>query len=187
MNLSKNWKNRVKKTEEYVILVDNQDKSCGRMEKLQAHQEGLLHRAVSIWIVNPFGKILLQKRALDKYHSAGLWSNACCSHPREGESTYSAASRRLQEELGITCPLTFHSAFIYQASVGKTLIEHEFDHLFWGLYDGPCIPNPEEASEICWVDNASLQHTLDTCPSLYTSWLPKIYAQTPTMPFKMLL
>src|SRR5690606_31322221 len=117
--------------QDYVILVNEQDEELGAMEKLIAHQQGLLHRAFSIFIVNDKNEILLQQRADDKYHSGGLWSNACCSHPSPGENTLQAAHRRLQEELGFDCELHSLSQLRYKADVGNGLVENEYDYIFW--------------------------------------------------------
>lgn len=120
---------------EYVVLVDEQDKETGTMEKLQAHLNGRLHRAVSVFLFNSKGELLLQQRASGKYHSANLWTNTCCSHPRPGESAYDAANRRLYEEMGLACELSEVFSFIYKAHLGNNLTEHEFDHVFVGTND----------------------------------------------------
>jgi isopentenyl-diphosphate delta-isomerase type 1 len=144
------------------------------MEKLQAHQEGRLHRAISVCLFDRQGRWLLQRRALSKYHSPGLWSNSSCSHPRPGETTLEAASRRLFEELGVSCSLTFYTSFIYKQDVGKGLIEYEFDHLFIGQYDGSFSPNPEEVVEIAWWESDKIKKYLQETPSVFTKWFPII-------------
>jgi len=162
-----------------VILVDSQDREIGSCEKLKAHKEGFLHRAFSIFIFNSKNEMLLHQRALGKYHSAGLWTNACCSHPRPGESLQNATARRLQEELGISCPVTPIGTFIYRAKVEPDLIEHEFDHLFSGNYDGPLDRlNPEEVANVRWIALPDLLQETKQHPERFTAWfllaLPKI-------------
>ena len=130
---------------EQVILVDIEDCEVGVMEKMEAHKHAQLHRAFSVFLFNKQGKMLLQQRAFSKYHSGGLWTNACCSHPRPGESLESAVSRRLFEEMGIATPVTKAFDFIYQAELPNELVEHEFDHVFIGNYDGEVAPNHLEA------------------------------------------
>ena len=122
-------------SEEKVILVDKNDNQVGLMPKLEAHEKGLLHRAFSIFIFNSRYELLLQKRASSKYHSGGLWTNTCCSHPREGEDTLDAANRRLDEEMGIKTSLRKVYDFIYKAELDNQLTEHEFDHVFYGVCD----------------------------------------------------
>ena len=127
-----------------VILVDASDVPQGRMEKMEAHRRALLHRAFSVFIFNSRGEMLLQRRALGKYHSAGLWTNACCSHPRPGEETLDAAVRRLREEMGFTTPLKKAFDFTYRHEFGNGLTEFEFDHVYIGWYDEAVHPNQEE-------------------------------------------
>ncbi len=130
--------------EEQVILVDEQDNQIGLAPKMEAHIKGLLHRAFSIFIFDEKGHLLLQQRALEKYHSAGLWTNTCCSHPRNNETTIEAAQRRLQEEMGMTCRLREIFSFVYRAELENELIEHEFDHVFIGVTNDLPTINPEE-------------------------------------------
>ncbi len=156
---------------EQVILVDQNDQQIGIAEKMQAHQQGLLHRAFSIFVINSQGQLLLQKRAIAKYHSGGLWTNTCCSHPRPHESILSAGDRRLQEEMGFTCELTEIFSFIYNSPLDHGLIEHEYDHVLLGKFDGEPILNPSEAEEWQWVDLDQLKLALVTHPELYTFWL----------------
>ena len=139
-------------SEEKVILVDKNDNQVGLMPKLEAHEKGVLHRAFSIFIFNSKYELLLQKRASSKYHSGGLWTNTCCSHPREGEDTLDAANRRLDEEMGIKTSLRKVYDFIYKAELDNQLTEHEFDHVFYGVCDNDPILNKDEAEDFKWVD-----------------------------------
>lgn len=157
--------------EEHVVLVDIDDREIGTMAKTRAHHEGKLHRAFSIFIFNSQGRLLLQRRAADKYHSGGLWTNSCCSHPRPGEPIAQAATRRLKEELGFACDLSPEFTFTYKAEVGEGLVEHEFDHVFFGAYDGPVLPDPSEVSEVRWMRMNDLADDLSTSPEHYTAWL----------------
>ena len=129
---------------EYVILVDTDDREIGKMEKMQAHEEACLHRAFSVFLFNDQGEMLIHRRALEKYHSGGLWTNACCSHPRPGEKTEAAAHRRLQEELGMDCPIEEQFDFLYKRSLDHGLTEHELDHVFTGTYQQLPDFNPAE-------------------------------------------
>lgn len=155
---------------ENVILVDTNDNPVGQMEKLKAHLKGELHRALSILIFNSDGEILLQQRAFSKYHTPGLWSNTCCSHPRPGEDSLEAATRRLQEEMGFTTPLIKSFDFIYRAHFDNGLIEHEFDHVFFGTFDGEPVINPEEANDFEWVKLNNLMEDMRSSPENYTVW-----------------
>ncbi|MFH0898813.1 MAG: isopentenyl-diphosphate Delta-isomerase [bacterium] len=156
---------------EYVVLVDQNDKQIGTEEKLLAHKKGLLHRAFSVFIFNSQGQMLIAQRALYKYHSAGLWSNACCSHPRPGENVLGAAQRRLQEELGFSCSVQEIFSFIYTVKFDDNgLIEHEYDHVLVGTFDGEVEPNPGEVAAYRWVDMAELEHDVHNHPDLYTYW-----------------
>src|SRR5687767_9845264 len=127
-----------------VILVNENDEQLGVMDKMEAHHKGVLHRAFSIFIFNTKGEMLLQQRAEHKYHSGGLWTNACCSHPAPGEETNDAAERRLQEEMGFSTSLVKVLDFTYRAEFDNGLVEHEFDHVYLGLYNGDIHPNPDE-------------------------------------------
>lgn len=162
---------KIKKLEEKVILVDTSDRQIGVAEKLQAHRDGSLHRAFSIFVLNSQGQLLLQKRAKHKYHSGGLWTNTCCSHPRDAETTVLAAHRRLQEEMGFDCELREIFSFIYQASLDNDLTEYEFDHVFLGYSDRQPILNPEEAEDWKWIDLKTLQADIKQHPEFYTYWL----------------
>jgi isopentenyl-diphosphate Delta-isomerase len=155
---------------EEVILVDESDQSLGTMEKMEAHRRGLLHRAFSVFIFNSRGEMLLQQRAPDKYHSAGLWSNACCSHPRPGEETADAASRRLREELGFTTPLEKLFHFTYKSEFENGLTEYEFDHVFVGVYDEPIYANTAEVSDCRYESFDNIRECLRLEPGSYTSW-----------------
>jgi isopentenyl-diphosphate delta-isomerase len=154
-----------------VILVNEQDMPVGVMEKHEAHQLGILHRAFSVFLFNSRGEMLLQQRAAGKYHSGGLWSNACCSHPTPGEETSEAVRRRLKEELGIECETGKVFDFIYKARLDNELTEYEFDHVFAGLYDGPVHPDREEVHEYCYKKMDALKESLVEHPNKYTVWL----------------
>lgn len=155
---------------EHVILVDEQNNELGLMEKIEAHRKGKLHRAFSVLIFNSKGEMLLQQRALSKYHSAGLWTNACCSHPRSGEDTQDAAHRRLQEEMGFNCTLKPLFSFIYKTPFDNGLIEHELDFVFEGTYDGPIAINTDEAESFNWVALDTLIEQMWNHPERYTVW-----------------
>lgn len=161
-----------------VILVNEQDLATGTMEKMEVHKKGLLHRAFSVFIFNSKGELLLQQRALNKYHSGGLWTNSCCSHPQPGEDTLEAAQRRLFEEMGFTTPLEKIFDFIYKADFNNGLIEHELDHVFAGEYDGPVEYNKEEVMDYCYKNLDDVRHSLREHPQKFTPWLhlafPKI-------------
>lgn len=167
---------------EYVILVDEQDQPVGTAEKLRAHVEGWLHRALSVFVFNTDGALLLQQRHPAKYHSGGLWSNTCCSHPRPGEDVTAAAHRRLKEEMGFDCDLERVSHFFYKAKLDETLYEHECDHLFSGRFDGTPVPNAEEVADWRWVDVHALAEDLAAHPERYTFWLPLALQRVLTRP-----
>jgi isopentenyl-diphosphate delta-isomerase len=156
---------------EFLILVDDHDKPWGKLEKDQVHQLGLLHRAFSVFIFNSKGELLLQKRADEKYHSGGLWTNTCCSHPRFGEELKDAVARRMQEEMGLTCETKFIFSFLYKTSFENGLTEHEFDHVYYGKSDDLPQPNASEVSEWKYIDLASLEKDLNLSPEKYTVWL----------------
>lgn len=157
--------------EEKVILVDKHDGQIGVGEKLRTHLEGRLHRAFSIFIFNAKGELLLHKRSKTKYHSAGLWTNTCCSHPRPGESVKEAAHRRLKEEMGFDSELVQGFSFIYKAKLNNNLVEHEFDHVLIGKFDGRINPNPEEVESWKWVGIDELKIDIQNNPEKYTFWL----------------
>ena len=157
-------------SEEKVILVDKNDNQVGLMPKLEAHEKGVLHRAFSIFIFNSKYELLLQKRASSKYHSGGLWTNTCCSHPREGEDTLDAANRRLDEEMGMKTSLRKVYDFIYKAELDNQLTEHEFDHVFYGVCDRDPILNKDEAEDFKWVDMETLNNDIMKNEDNYTVW-----------------
>ncbi|MGI8508406.1 MAG: isopentenyl-diphosphate Delta-isomerase [Gemmatimonadaceae bacterium] len=163
-------------TQENVVLVDENNVAIGTAEKLDAHLAGSLHRAFSVVVVSSQGDLLLQQRAGAKYHSGGLWSNTCCGHPRPGEDTISAAQRRLREEMGISCTLAFCAAFVYRAEVDESLIEHEYDQVLLGVYDGEPLPDPSEVMAWRWSDAHSVAVGIASQPERYTAWLPLVLA-----------
>jgi isopentenyl-diphosphate Delta-isomerase len=155
---------------EQVILVDPHDVAVGVSEKVAAHAEGLLHRAFSVFVFDARGRMLLQRRAASKYHSGGLWSNTCCSHPRPGETTSQAAQRRLREEMGFECALAPAFSFVYHANVGDGLVEHEFDHVFVGRFDGAPVVDPDEVDAWRWAAPAEILAELQDAPARFTHW-----------------
>ena len=157
-------------SKEMVILVDKNDNQVGLMPKLEAHEKGVLHRAFSIFIFNSKYELLLQKRASSKYHSGGLWTNTCCSHPREGEDILDAANRRLDEEMGIKTSLRKVYDFIYKAELDNQLTEHEFDHVFYGVFDNDPTLNKDEAEDFKWVDMETLNNDIIKNEVNYTVW-----------------
>jgi isopentenyl-diphosphate delta-isomerase len=158
---------------EEVILVDKKDQVVGSMEKLEAHKKGVLHRAFSVFIFNSSGQLLLQKRALKKYHSGGLWSNTCCSHPRPGEDTRDAAARRLQEEMGLTSRLKKAFSFQYKVKFENGLTENEFDHVFVGLCEVDPNPDPREVADWKFIDMDFVLRDSVNQPEQYTYWFRK--------------
>lgn len=163
--------------EEQVVLVDESDREIGRAGKLEAHQKGLLHRALSVFVHDGKGWQLLQKRQRDKYHSQGQWSNACCSHPRPGEAPLDAAHRRLREEMGVDCPLQPLFTTIYRSDVGNGLIEHELVHVFFGRHEGAVAPDPAEADGYVWAPFDVLLARVAAQPDAFSPWL-RIYLET---------
>lgn len=162
---------------EQVILVNEEDNELGVMEKMEVHQKGLLHRAFSVFIFNSQGELLLQQRALNKYHSGGLWTNTCCSHPRKGETTLQAAHRRLQEEMGMTCELQHMFHFVYRAELNDGLSEHELDHVFMGISDDLPQLNPNEAMAYQYMPADVLEQNIQQHPEQYTVWLRLSFAE----------
>jgi len=156
--------------EQEVILVNGQDEALGTMEKMAAHEKGLLHRAFSIFIFDSHGRMLLQQRAAGKYHGSHLWTNACCSHPLPGERTEEAALRRLEEELGFITPLKEIFSFTYRAEVENGLVEHEYDHVFAGEFEGQIWPNQQEVADYRYANMDTLAAALKDEPGRYTSW-----------------
>lgn len=155
---------------EHVVLVDEKDTQIGIMEKMAAHIVPRLHRAFSIFIFNSKGELLLQQRALSKYHSPGLWTNTCCSHPRQGETLKEATARRLQEEMGMTCDMHEVFTFIYKAPVGLGLIEHEFDHVWFGQSDTTPIINTDEVESWKYMSLDDIADDMKVHPESYTEW-----------------
>ncbi|HYH86265.1 MAG TPA: isopentenyl-diphosphate Delta-isomerase [Pyrinomonadaceae bacterium] len=160
--------------DEQVILVDEQDRELGASDKLRAHVEGALHRAFSVFIFDRAGRLLLQRRAREKYHSGGLWSNTCCGHPRPGEETAAAAHRRLREEMNVACELREAFGFVYRAELDNALVEHEYDHVFVGELEGSPAPDPSEVEEWKWIDMDELRRELRDEPSRYSYWLKSV-------------
>lgn len=156
--------------EEFVILVDQNDNQVGVMEKIQAHIEASLHRAFSVFIFNSKGELMLQQRALTKYHSPGLWSNTCCSHPRPGEKTIDAAHRRMKEEMGFDCHFTEAFSFVYKAPFTNELTEHEFDHVFIGISDELPVLNTEEAGNYRMATLEDIRKEMDEDPEKFSVW-----------------
>lgn len=155
---------------ELVILVNENDEQIGLMEKMEAHEKAVLHRAFSVFIFNSRGKMLLQQRALQKYHSPGLWTNTCCSHPRDGETLEQATKRRLDEEMGMQCELTKAFDFIYKSDVGQGLTEHELDHVFLGETDQEPNINPDEVAAWKYMTLDDLHRDMENNPQNYTVW-----------------
>jgi isopentenyl-diphosphate delta-isomerase len=163
---------------EEVILVNEANQEIGSMEKMEAHEKGLLHRAFSVFIFNEQGELLLQRRASTKYHSGGLWTNTCCSHPRKGESLIDAASRRLQEEMGFAVDTNPIHSFIYRAELDNELTEHELDHILVGRYNDSPKLNLEEADDWKYVSLDVIQSDIQTNPEKYTAWFKIIFRES---------
>jgi isopentenyl-diphosphate Delta-isomerase len=155
---------------EQVILVDTNDVEIGVAEKMEAHQKALLHRAFSVFIFNDAGEMLIHQRALSKYHSGGLWTNACCGHPRPNEKTLDAAKRRLMEEMGINCELEHKFAFTYKVALDNHLTEHEVDHVFIGKFNGPVAANSLEVQDYKWLSIEDVKHALSQNADSFTEW-----------------
>lgn len=156
--------------EEKIILVDENDKEIGSGEKLKVHREGKIHRAFSVFIFNSRRELMLQERARSKYHSGGLWTNTCCSHPRVGEKIENAIHRRLRDEMGFDCEVKEIFSFIYKVKLDHGLWEHEFDHVFVGRFDGEPKINPEEADSWKWIDLNKIEKDISENPKKYTEW-----------------
>jgi isopentenyl-diphosphate delta-isomerase len=161
--------------QEQVILVNKKDQPIGLMDKLEAHEKGALHRAVSVFIFNSDNQLLIQRRSLEKYHTPGVWSNTACSHPRNNESTISCANRRLFEEMGIIAKIRSVFSFLYKAKFSNNLIEHELDHVFIGFSNKKPNPNPEEVCDWKYVDETSLKKLLNDTPELFSPWFKMCY------------
>ena len=157
-------------TDEYVVLVDEQDRAIGQLEKMEAHRLGLLHRAFSVLIFNSKGELLLQQRAAHKYHSPLLWTNSCCSHPRPEETITAAATRRLQEEMGLSAQLKPTFQFLYEAKLDQGLTEHELDHVVFGYTNQDPKINPEEVAAFRWISMAQLLQELQMNRDSFTVW-----------------
>jgi isopentenyl-diphosphate delta-isomerase len=159
---------------EKVLVVNEQDQVLGSMDKMEAHRRGILHRAFSIVIFNLDGEILLQKRSKDKYHSGGLWTNACCSHPAPGESIDEATRRRLKHEMGIDLQPDFAYKFIYESKLDNGLTEHELDYVYTGIFDGVPTVNKQEVEDWKFMNMKSLRDDLELNPDQYTIWFKLI-------------
>ncbi len=155
---------------EYVLIVDEQDNQIGEMEKMETHEKGVLHRAFSVFIFNGKNELILQQRALSKYHSPGLWTNTCCSHPRKGETTEKAAHRRMVEEMGFDCEFSEAFSFIYKSDVGEGLTEHEFDHVFIGKSEKKPFINDKEVNDWNYKKMEDIRLDMDQHPKRYTVW-----------------
>jgi len=173
--LTKLWVFLRSMKEENVVLVDRNDNPIGTMPKMEAHKKALLHRAFSIFILNKKGQLMLQRRALNKYHSPGLWTNTCCSHPREGESNIEAGKRRLKEEMGFITSLEPMFSFVYKATFENGLTEHEFDHLLLGYYDKTPFINTIEVSEWKWMSLDKIVLEIKKKPEDFTVWFKIIF------------
>lgn len=161
--------------EEKVILVNEKDEKIGLMPKQEAHEKGLLHRAFSVFIFNDKNELMLQQRALHKYHTPGLWANSCCSHQRDGESNLDAGKRRLQEEMGFVSDLEERTSFIYKAEFDNGLTEHEFDHILVGEFNGVPNINPEEVASWKWMSLDDVKNDMSAKPEIYTPWFKIIF------------
>ncbi len=161
--------------EEKVILVNSNDEPIGLMPKMEAHEKAVLHRAFSVFVVNDKNELMLQQRALGKYHSPGLWTNTCCSHQRDGEGNIEAGLRRLDEEMGFTTPLEYLFNFIYKAPFDNGLTEHELDHVMLGRYEGDPVINPEEVASWKWMNIEEINSDLKNNPDSYTVWFAIIF------------
>lgn len=160
---------------EYVVLVDENDQEIGTMEKMEAHEKGLLHRAFSIFVFNDKKELMIQQRALDKYHSGGLWTNTCCSHPRKNESNIDAANRRLMEEMGFKCQMENPFHFTYKAVLDNELTEFEFDYVFIGFTNDPPVLNPNEAMDWKYMSLETIEHEMNVNPQDFTEWFKIVF------------
>ncbi len=162
-----------------VILVDSLDRPIGKMEKLEVHKKGLLHRAITVYVFNSRRQLLLQRRASNKYHCGGLWSNTCCGHPYPDESTQHAAERRLQEEMGLSLSLTPVFELRYNLSVGNGLTEHEYGHVFFALSNAEPEMNPDEADAWCYRSVAEVSDDIARTPEAFTPWFVYTFSRIP--------
>jgi isopentenyl-diphosphate Delta-isomerase len=174
--------------DEFVTLVDADDNVVGTGEKLRVHRDGTLHRAFSIFVFDTGRQLLLQRRARHKYHSASLWSNTCCGHPRPGEATDAAAARRLTEEMGFACDLSPAFRTLYRAELPGAMVEHEVDQVLIGMFDGTPSPDPLEVDEYLWLPLDELRRRIAAAPADYTVWLKLLlandYFSSPPLPLK---
>ncbi len=164
--------------EEQVILVDEQDNQIGLMPKMEAHEKAVLHRAFSVFIFNDSGELMLQQRAADKYHSPLLWTNTCCSHQRDGETSLEAGKRRLQEEMGFTTDLEEIFWFVYKAPFDNGLTEHELDHVMVGSFNGEPVINKDEVASYKWMTLEAVKNDIEMNPEHYTVWFKIIFAES---------
>ncbi|WP_291119963.1 isopentenyl-diphosphate Delta-isomerase [Flavobacterium sp. UBA6135] len=162
-------------TEEKVILVNENDEPIGLMNKLEAHEKAVLHRAFSVFILNDKNEVMLQQRAHQKYHSPLLWTNTCCSHQREGETNIQAGTRRLYEEMGFTAELKELFHFIYKAPFDNGLTEHELDHVMIGYYNDEPKINPDEVESWKWMSIEAIRDDIQTQSENYTVWFKIIF------------
>ena len=163
--------------EELVVLVDEHDNQVGLMPKMEAHQKAILHRAFSVFVFNGQGELMLQQRAATKYHSPLLWTNTCCSHQRDGETSLAAGKRRLQEEMGFVCDLTEVFQFVYKAPFDNGLTEHELDHVMIGTHNGEPNVNPEEVASYKWMSLEDVKNDMEDNPQQYTAWFRIIFKE----------
>jgi isopentenyl-diphosphate delta-isomerase len=163
--------------EPILILVDEQNNITGYEKKLKVHQDGLLHRAFSIFVMNKKGQLMLQKRAIEKYHSGGLWANTCCSHPLKGQNTETTIHERLVEEMGFDCDLQSLFKFTYRAELDNELVEYELDQVYIGHYEIDPVPNPAEVCDWKWIDIEFLKDDLTNSPDEYVYWLKAAFSE----------
>ena len=171
--------------QEQVILVNKKDEPIGLMDKLEAHEKGALHRAVSVFIFNSDNQLLIQRRSLEKYHTPGIWSNTACSHPRNNESTILCANRRLFEEMGIMAKIRPVFSFLYKAEFSNNLIEHELDHVFIGFTNKKPNPNPKEVCDWKYIDETSLEKLFHDIPDAFSPWFKMCYARAFEKAYKL--
>jgi len=166
-----------KMSQEFVILVDENDAELGTMEKMEAHEKGVLHRAFSVFVFNSNNELMLHRRADHKYHSGGLWTNTCCSHPRKGETALEAGHRRLMEVMGFDCDLSEQFSFIYRSELDNDLTEHELDHVIFGRYEGEPNINPGEVAEWKFMSMANIRADIAAEPTRYTEWFKIVFEE----------
>lgn len=171
---------------EQVILVDEQDNPIGLMEKIEAHEKALLHRAFSVFVFNDNGELMLQQRAKEKYHSPLLWTNTCCSHQRDGETNIKAGKRRLQEEMGFVCELEEVFSFIYKAPFDNGLTEHELDHVLVGKFNDAPLINKEEVEAYEWMPFEEVKKDIAMRPEIYTEWFKIIFKESYDKIYKLI-